>query len=232
MPKSMLAAAALMLLATLRPGQAHATDVYFENECSDTVRVAVNYIDTSGNEQTEGYYVFEPGEEYYLFTTNEGEFEFYAFDKGRVWRCDHRMPSVSSDYNFESHQVTFSRGDSTYSHSVSCETTYGDDDRYQIRMATECNYDIFVALRYQDLDGRWQMASWYRLKRGEVAYLPRTRLDYFYYYGESETFTEDGEETWYTYDRPHDFSVDGKVEGFIQKDINPNSHALVLTCTG
>lgn len=97
-------------------------------------------------------------------------------------------------------------------------------------MATECNHDIFVALRYQDLDGRWQMKSWYRIVRGDVAYLPKTRLDYFYYFAESERFTENGEETRFTFEGPHDFSVEGDVEGFIQKDINPGSHALLLTC--
>lgn len=123
MLKTFLAVAALLLAALVRPDVARATDVYFENECSDELRIAVRFTDSSGRRQTDGYFAVAPGESEWLFSTDEGIFEFYAYDQGRTWRGDHLMPSISSDYSLESHLVTFDSDLSRYTHALSCDSS-------------------------------------------------------------------------------------------------------------
>lgn len=232
MPRSILTAAALFLLTALHPVTARATEVFVENTCSETVQVAVSYTDSRGKERTEGYFRLPAGAERKLLRTEAGRFAFYAYDPGRSWRGAYRMPSVGDDYGLDGTLVTFDPTLKRYSHALSCAESQGDAALRQIRMATTCDHDVFIAVRYQDLAGQMQTQSWYRLTRGEVSYLPKTRADHFFYYGRSETFLEQGEETWFSYVGAHPFALEGKEEGFIRKDFNTDAHLLLLSCGG
>jgi uncharacterized membrane protein len=97
----------------------------FNNRCSISVELAIHYMDTSGRWQTEGWWVFAPGESAFLtndagrLTSNKATWYFYArtSDNAWEWRGDNRFTLNGTPLGMR--EVTDTEGDSEW--YVSCQ---------------------------------------------------------------------------------------------------------------
>jgi len=168
------------------------------NECSQTVRIAIRYVDFSDSWRTEGWWTFNAGESNYLsdsvtiLKTKKVKWYYYAEgvnDKSFVWKGNNIFKLNGVDIPMV--ELTDTDGDNNL--VLTCKTTSNsaNNNTGGFKVTNECNQPVRVAIHYKDVTDNWRTEGWWTFNAGEPGYLTDpsnvrliTRKVTWYYYAE------------------------------------------------
>ncbi len=180
--------------------------VYFHNNYSKTIYVAVHVMDYKTDEwETKYWTIVGPGQKALVFHTNNKFFYYYVLTqpesngKYDYWggkdlhrNVEKRMIKEGKEY-VEKPEVGFKKGElpfglvdskkyTVHIGNSSKKTYIPPEKNWRVYFENDWVRNIYLAVHYMK-DGQWETKYWYELEPGEKSYIFETDNSIFYYYG-------------------------------------------------
>ena len=121
----------------------------------------------------------------YVNNKRDGEWYFYIdFKKNKYLREFYT--------NEGKYKAIFKNGEAIKHKDVNSQFDSIEDEFYKLVFKNNCNKEIQVAIRYQNLEGVWESKGYYNFKPKEEGSIGKTKNRIYYYYA----FSIDGKNKW------------------------------------
>ncbi|KMW57425.1 hypothetical protein AIOL_002389 [Candidatus Rhodobacter oscarellae] len=200
----------------------HAFKISFQNDCWQSVQVALNYRHLDGDWGVRGWYDIPPGETCFLAESKNRIYYYHAQSDGTDWSGKDRFYKVRNkpvSYGFR--EVRIDR--ETYGEWTS-RLTCDDALPYKIRIANNCGSDLNVALRYVDPDSdEWRTRGYFVFSPGERGSITSTRNSIIYLHGGRG-------DKYYVGPDMREYRVRGNDEKFFRVDMKDEGPTQTFKC--